>query len=51
MSKLICPVCQGKDFKEYESNGAVVAICSTCGSCYSYQTRGWFHYGEVKGGE
>ena len=48
MSKLICPVCQGKEFKEYESNGAVVAICDCCGSCVDMIRRSWFHLGEVK---
>lgn len=45
MDRVICPVCKGKEFKEYESNGAVVLICE-CGSCYSQATKGWFHLGE-----
>ena len=48
MSKLICPICAGKEFKEYESNGAVVAICDKCGSCFSQTSKSWFHFGEVK---
>lgn len=46
MSRVICPICKGKDFDEIKTNGVTILVCNNDGSCYSETNKSWFHVGK-----